>query len=328
MKKCSHCGQVKSIEDFHRNRAKKDGLAQECKVCCKQRERRYYLANKHKWQLPRVKEKRQQRYRANIEREKEKSREWAKAKIQRMREEAGQKECSCCYETKLVTYFACHVSRGLEDTCKACKMRLRSERKREAIAQRPVPAEKSCSVCGVVKPLGEFYKHAGCKFGVNVMCKPCSNKQAVEYAHRNPERKLERDRAFRAKNPEKRRIYEGRYKERFPDKVKAKKRAGHIRRKCRLKEVGGDGYTGTDILELMMVQGGKCKVCETDISTAYHVDHIIPISRGGVNEKDNIQLLCPTCNMSKGNKTMEEFLRHKNYRRRVCLQENTKTLTR
>lgn len=37
------------------------------------------------------------------------------------------------------------------------------------------------------------------------------------------------------------------------------------------------------------------------------LDHVIPISRGGMNIDDNVQLLCPTCNLSKGAKTMEEW---------------------
>ena len=31
----------------------------------------------------------------------------------------------------------------------------------------------------------------------------------------------------------------------------------------------------------------------------YHVDHRMPLSLGGSNYPDNLQLLCPTCNLSK-----------------------------
>ena len=46
-------------------------------------------------------------------------------------------------------------------------------------------------------------------------------------------------------------------------------------------------------------QKNKCAICKSDISTSYHVDHIIPISKGGSNWPKNIQALCPPCNLSK-----------------------------
>ena len=38
-----------------------------------------------------------------------------------------------------------------------------------------------------------------------------------------------------------------------------------------------------------------------------NIDHKTPISRGGTNDKSNLQLLCRSCNLSKNNQTMEEF---------------------
>jgi 5-methylcytosine-specific restriction endonuclease McrA len=38
------------------------------------------------------------------------------------------------------------------------------------------------------------------------------------------------------------------------------------------------------------------------------VDHIVPVSRGGSSERANLQLLCRTCNASKGARTMQEWL--------------------
>jgi len=45
----------------------------------------------------------------------------------------------------------------------------------------------------------------------------------------------------------------------------------------------------------------QCKYCHDKSSEArLHVDHIIPVSRGGLTELKNLQTLCEACNLGKG----------------------------
>ena len=42
MKTCISCKESKSLDMFHKNKSKKDGLQNECKECCKLRDKKYY----------------------------------------------------------------------------------------------------------------------------------------------------------------------------------------------------------------------------------------------------------------------------------------------
>lgn len=46
-------------------------------------------------------------------------------------------------------------------------------------------------------------------------------------------------------------------------------------------------------------QRGQCAICRAVLSKSYHVDHIVPLARGGPHEPGNLQLLCGSCNVRK-----------------------------
>lgn len=50
----------------------------------------------------------------------------------------------------------------------------------------------------------------------------------------------------------------------------------------------------------------KCRACGAspamDVSVKLHVDHIIPVSKGGTSEPENLQVLCADCNIGKSNR--------------------------
>lgn len=55
--------------------------------------------------------------------------------------------------------------------------------------------------------------------------------------------------------------------------------------------------------------GGSCAYCGAELTTAtMHVDHVIPVSRGGGNNDSNLVASCRPCNLSKGARTAEEWL--------------------
>jgi 5-methylcytosine-specific restriction endonuclease McrA len=51
LKRCSKCKEVKKLEEFHRNKTRKDGLADSCKVCARARALAHHYANPERHSL-------------------------------------------------------------------------------------------------------------------------------------------------------------------------------------------------------------------------------------------------------------------------------------
>jgi 5-methylcytosine-specific restriction endonuclease McrA len=69
-------------------------------------------------------------------------------------------------------------------------------------------------------------------------------------------------------------------------------------------------FSVRELSDFVRQQDGRCanRECAADLSLGYHIDHVTPLSRGGSNDLGNLQLLCPSCNLRKGSKTMAEWL--------------------
>jgi HNH endonuclease len=51
---------------------------------------------------------------------------------------------------------------------------------------------------------------------------------------------------------------------------------------------------------------GGCEFCRAQLRfspNSFHIEHHIPLSRGGVNAAENLTLACPQCNLHKATKT-------------------------
>ncbi|WPR77703.1 HNH endonuclease signature motif containing protein [Algoriphagus sp. NG3] len=61
---------------------------------------------------------------------------------------------------------------------------------------------------------------------------------------------------------------------------------------------------------------GKCTICLKDISSLLHsnaerhYDHMVSLAEGGLNDVSNLQLLCRSCNQTKGSKSSPPSLKY------------------
>lgn len=118
---------------------------------------------------------------------------------------------------------------------------------------------------------------------------------------------------FRKAHLEYRRKYEAEWKQKLRATPEGRKylqeQAVVHSAKRRAQKKGCSGsHTIEDIKQLWFLQHGKCAWCAQALGEDKpHVDHWIPLSKGGSNNKDNLRLLHKKCNLSKHAKLPSEL---------------------
>ncbi len=182
---------------------------------------------------------------------------------------------------------------------------------------------KRCWKCKTEKSLNDFGKDSKRFDFKNPMCKLCVNaasaawvkanaakRKAVcaEYRANNTEKCREAYRQWFANDPVNARAVTREWAKNNKANCNAYKAKWRAKNHTKIAEIGlmrrsADGsHTGAEIENLMLKQRCKCVYCKKSLKREFHKDHIVPLKNGGSNSIDNIQLLCPTCNLSKGAK--------------------------
>jgi hypothetical protein len=130
-------------------------------------------------------------------------------------------------------------------------------------------------------------------------------KAALRWRNKNIERARESANRWYADNPEKRRAL-------ALKKIKAKPevyRAIWHKRRAR-KVAAGGSYDADDLAAILEAQNFCCSYCSADLrKVKKHIDHIMPLARGGSNDKSNLQYTCNSCNCKKRDKDPIAFAR-------------------
>jgi 5-methylcytosine-specific restriction endonuclease McrA len=127
-----------------------------------------------------------------------------------------------------------------------------------------------------------------------------NRRASLSCAVRNPKRVAENKRKWMAvpENRAARTVSIRAWRLANPEKDRA------IARNRRAKLAGSIGtHTATDLAAILKSQNYRCVYCPADLrKVKRHVDHIVPISRGGLNDKTNLQYTCSSCNVKKNAK--------------------------
>jgi 5-methylcytosine-specific restriction endonuclease McrA len=129
-----------------------------------------------------------------------------------------------------------------------------------------------------------------------------------EYHAANREREIAKKRIWNLVNQEELREKCRKYSKTHP--VEALSRARNARARQRAAH---GAHTPGDIAGLFESQRGRCAACHVALiergKGKYHIDHVMPLIRGGSNDVSNLQLLCPFCNLSKKDKHPDDWAR-------------------
>lgn len=249
------------------------------------------------------------------------------------------KRCTKCDEEKPISAFgvARRCKDGLCSHCKTCRGTVNPR-------VSPVPAPegmKCCTKCAQIKLFVFFSKGSG-KDGYSYWCKGCerayrdanleqhnANNRAwrraniermseLERGYRNSEKRKAQIQHWRKVNERHLREYDRNRHQKNPQIKRARTRAwmkanpiktriNSHNRAAREKAIGGY-FTVKDFSNMQHIQGGKCAYCGR-LNQALTIDHIIPTTRkASSNDPWNLALCCQTCNSSKNDRTLEEWI--------------------
>lgn len=148
-------------------------------------------------------------------------------------------------------------------------------------------------------------------------------KRSSEYRRLNPEKKRAQDKRYAAENSEKIRIARNaryaanpqgqavrgkRYVKNHPE---VPRRAASKYRAMKLKATVGDTNLITEWEATWKSKKTvSCYWCRKRVKTSrVHVDHVVPLSKGGEHSVDNLCVSCERCNLTKQAKLPEEFVK-------------------
>lgn len=184
-------------------------------------------------------------------------------------------------------------------------------------AQYTGDGRKICKSCDEALPLSEFHKDARCADGYRAQCKPCRNGYMKTYHAATGDARRDYMRKRMAENGDRVRELDRLRYERDKEKRVALASENVKIRRARLAGVETD--PGVTVPALRKIHGDNCCYCGVEMTfkrgkrgdgiapNRATLEHVVPITKGGGHTFANTALACHRCNVTKNNKTTDEW---------------------
>lgn len=177
-----------------------------------------------------------------------------------------------------------------------------NERMRFDMADIPT---KRCRRCNQELPHSDFYRDKRSSDGCCTQCRTCMNNGKKERRAADPERARAIFRDDYHRNKARYMRASKRYQAKNWDRFIGWTSHQDAIRRCQHKPA----ITSAEYAEWRISAEKVCHWCGVSCRENFHVDHIIPLSRGGHHDFHNITIACASCNARKGARMPEDFLR-------------------
>lgn len=152
---------------------------------------------------------------------------------------------------------------------------------------------KTCRRCDETKPLAQFVKRAANRDGHTSVCKSCQQRPT-------PEQQREADRRYRLAHLEQRRAYVLQW-----DRDNPWSKLGRDARRRARKAGATVGHVDYRALS---ASASDCYLCGSVLAGDVHLDHLVPLARGGAHSASNLRPTHAVCNLRKSDKLLAELV--------------------
>lgn len=158
---------------------------------------------------------------------------------------------------------------------------------------------KQCCHCKEKKVIDDFYRSRNRPDGHASVCKGCSKELRAAWIAAHPEKVAEYSRQKYQLHGVTHRAATQRWRKEHPERWKEIRRTAQSARRARKLNQFIENVDPAIVYEM---HGGRCGICGEFIAEDFHVDHVIPLARGGMHGYINVQPAHPACNLRKSAK--------------------------